>query len=130
MDVYSVNVVGTYQMTRAAAPHMKALGEGSVVNVSFISAFTGAGSSFAYAASKGALKTMTTALSRALAPKIRVNAVLPGTFPFRRWADGLGEEGAKALFDKFTEQAPLKSVADSESVARTVVWLAAGHGCR
>ena len=130
MEVYSVNVVETYQMTRAAAPHMKARGEGSVVNVSSISAFTGADSSIAYAASKGALNTMTIALCRALPPKIRVNAVLPGTFPSRWWADGLGEDGAKAPFDQFTEQVPLKSVADSEFVARTVVWLAAGHGCR
>ena len=123
MDVYSVNVVGAYQMTRAAAPHMKAQGEGSIVNVSSISALTGAGSSIAYAASKGALNTMTTALARALAPEIRVNAVLPGAFPSRWWADGLGEAGAKALFDKFTDQVPLKSVADPESVARTIVWL-------
>ena len=123
MDVYSVNVVGAYQMTRAVAPHIKAQGGGSIVNVSSISAITGAGSSIAYAASKGALNTMTTALARALAPEIRVNAILPGAFPSRCWADGLGEEGAKALFEKFTDQVPLQSVADPESVARTAVWL-------
>ena len=94
MDVYSVNVVGTYQMTRAVALHIKAQGQGAIVNVSSISAITGAGSSIAYVASKGALNTMTTALARALAPEIRVNAVLPGAFPSRWWADGLGEEGA------------------------------------
>jgi 3-oxoacyl-[acyl-carrier protein] reductase len=123
MDVYSVNVVGAYQMTRAVAPHIKAQGQGAIVNVSSISAITGAGSSIAYAASKGALSTMTTSLARALAPEIRVNAVLPGAFPSRWWSDGLGEEGANALFEKFTEQVPLQSVADTESVARTVVWL-------
>ena len=123
MDVYSVNVVGAYQMTRAAAPHIKAQGDGAIVNVSSISAITGAGSSIAYVASKGALNTMTTALARALAPEIRVNAVLPGAFPSRWWADGLGEEEAKALFEKFTEQVPLRSVPDTESVAKTVVWL-------
>ena len=123
MDVYSVNVVGAYQMTRAAAPHMKAGGDGSIVNVSSISALTGAGSSIAYVASKGALNTMTTALARALAPEVRVNAVLPGAFPSRWWGDGLGEEGAKALFESFTKQVPLKETADVDSVARTVVWL-------
>ena len=123
MDVYSVNVVGAYQMTRAAAPHIKAQGNGSIVNVSSISALTGAGSSIAYVASKGALNTMTTALARALAPEIRVNAVLPGAFPSRWWAEGVGEEGAKTFFDKFVEQVPLKSVADVETVAKTVVWL-------
>ncbi len=125
LDIYSVNVVGTYQMTRAAAPHIKAQaqGQGSIVNVSSISAITGAGSSIAYVASKGAPNTMTTALARALAPEIRVNAVLPGAFPSRWWAEGLGEEGAKTLFDRFADQVPLKSAADPESIARTVVWL-------
>jgi len=123
IDVFSVNVVGAYQMTRAAAPHIKAQGGGSIVNVSSISAITGAGSSIAYAASKGALNTMTLSLARSLAPEIRVNAVLPGAFPSRWWADGLGEEGAKTLFDKFTGQVPLQSVADPDSVAKTVVWL-------
>ena len=123
MDVYSVNVVGAYQMTRAVAPHIKAQGDGSIVNVSSISALTGAGSSIAYVASKGALNTMTTALARALAPEIRVNAVLPGAFPSRWWTEGLGEQGAKTLFEKFTDQAPLQAVADVDSVAKTVVWL-------
>ena len=123
IDVFSVNVVGAYQMTRAAAPHIKAQGGGSIVNVSSISAITGAGSSIAYAASKGALNTMTLSLARSLAPEIRVNAVLPGAFPSRWWADGLGEEGAKTLFDKFAGQVPLQSVADPDSVAKTVVWL-------
>ncbi|MCH7842375.1 MAG: SDR family oxidoreductase [Chloroflexi bacterium] len=123
MDVYSVNVVGAYQMTRAVAPHIKAQGDGSIVNVSSISALTGAGSSIAYVASKGALNTMTTALARALAPEIRVNAVLPGAFPSRWWSEGLGEQGAKTLFEKFTDQVPLQAVADVDSVAKTVVWL-------
>ena len=57
LRTYSVNTVGTYQMTRAAAPHLKAHGQGAVVIVSSISAMTGAGSSIAYAASKGALNT-------------------------------------------------------------------------
>ena len=123
MDVYSVNVVGAYQMTRAVAPHIKSQGDGSIVNVSSISALTGAGSSIAYVASKGALNTMTTALARALAPEIRVNAVLPGAFPSRWWSEGLGEQGAKTLFEKFTDQVPLQAVADVDSVAKTVVWL-------
>ncbi|NQW24671.1 MAG: SDR family oxidoreductase [SAR202 cluster bacterium] len=123
MDVFSVNVVGAYQMTKAVAPHMKDSGGGSIVNVSSISAITGAGSSIAYAASKGALNTMTLSLARSLAPEIKVNAVLPSAFPSRWWADGLGQDAAKALFVKFNDQVPLKSVATPDSVAKTVVWL-------
>ena len=36
VNIYSVNVVGAYQMTRAVAPHMKARGYGSIVNTSSI----------------------------------------------------------------------------------------------
>ena len=129
LHIYNVNVVGAYQMTRAAAPHMKAQGRGTIVNVSSISAITGSGSSIAYAASKGALNTMTVSLARALAPEVRVNAVCPGPMPTRWWSGGLGEEGARTLFQKFEEQVPLQAAPTAESVAETVVWLleAAGH---
>ena len=123
MEVFAVNVVGPYQMARAVAPHMKERGHGSIVNVSSISAVTGAGSSIAYAASKGALNTMTLSLARSLAPEIKVNAVLPGASPSRWWADGIGEEAAETLFEKFSAQVPLRDVATPDSVARTVVWL-------
>ncbi len=75
---YDVNVVGMYQMTRACAPALTASGAGSVVNISSIGGVIGRGSSVAYAASKGAVNTMTLALARALAPQIRVNAIAPG----------------------------------------------------
>ena len=53
-------------------------GRGSIVNVASIAAVMGVGSSIAYAASKGAMVTMTLSLARALGPEIRVNAVCPG----------------------------------------------------
>ena len=72
-----VNVVGTYQMTRAAQPALKASGAGAVVIISSIAGVTGIGSSIAYAATKGALNTMTLSLARALAPEIRCERRLP-----------------------------------------------------
>ncbi len=129
LRIYSVNVVGAYQMTRAVAPHLKTQGRGAIVNVSSISSLTGAGSSIAYAASKGALNTLTLSLARALAPEIRVNAVLPALFPSRWWNDGLGEEGTRSLHTQFAEAVPLKTLATQESVADAVIWLleAADH---
>jgi 3-oxoacyl-[acyl-carrier protein] reductase len=129
LRIYSVNVVGAYQMTRAVAPHLKATGAGAIVNVSSISSITGSGSSIAYAASKGALNTMTTSLARALAPEIRVNAVSPGPFHSRWWNDGLGAAKYEKLFNALVEALPLKAVPTQESIAETVVWLLedAGH---
>ena len=123
MDGFAVIVVGPYQMARAVAPHMKERGHGSIINVSSISAITGAGSSIAYAVSKGALNTMTLSLARSMAPEIKVNAVMPSAFPSRWWANGIGEEATEVLFEKFNAQVPLKEVATPDSVARTVVWL-------
>ena len=123
LNIYAVNVVGAYQMIRAAAPHLKAAGRGAVVNVSSISAITGGGSSIAYAASKAALNAMTIALARSLAPEIRVNAVCPGPIPTRWWSGGLGEEGARRLFQSFEAQVPLQAAPTPESVADTIVWL-------
>jgi len=65
-------------MCRAAAPHLKATGDAAIVNISSIGAMRGAGSSIAYAASKGALNTLTISMARALAPQVRVNALCPG----------------------------------------------------
>ena len=71
INIYRVNVIGPYQMIRAVEPHMKKNKFGSVVNVSSIAGITGIGSSIAYAASKGALNTMTLSLAKALGPEIK-----------------------------------------------------------
>jgi 3-oxoacyl-[acyl-carrier protein] reductase len=63
--IYSVNVVGPFQMIRACIEGLRANKDGSVVNVSSIAGVAGIGSSVAYAASKGALNTMTYSLARA-----------------------------------------------------------------
>src|SRR5271169_3140359 len=76
--IFGVNVIGSFQMTRAVVPAMQRQGHGAIVNVSSIAGLMGMGSSVAYAASKGALNTMTLSLARALGPAIRVNAVCPG----------------------------------------------------
>jgi len=53
----------------------------------------------AYAASKGALNTITQSLARALAPLIRVNTVCPGYIDTPWFTKGRGEAGAKAVRD-------------------------------
>ena len=75
---FGVNVFGTFQdgaCGREAAP---GFGNGSIVNVGSIAGVAGIGSSIAYAASKGALNTMTLSLARVLAPEVRINTICPG----------------------------------------------------
>src|SRR6201991_3131461 len=102
--IYAVNTIGPFQMVRAARALLeagaKASGRaGAVVNVSSVAGISGVGSSVAYAASKGALNTMTLSLSRALAPLIRVNTVCPGYIDTPWFPKGRGETGAKQVRD-------------------------------
>lgn len=125
-QIFSVNLGGAWQMTRAAAPALKVSGHGAVVNISSHSGFSGSGSSLAYAASKGALNTLTLGLARTLAPAIRVNAVCPG-YVATRWARKAFDD---ADYDNFKESirqiSPLKRVVEAEDVAEAVGWFLTG----
>lgn len=123
LKLYEVNVVGAYQVTRAAAPYLKAA-KGSVVNTSSISAISGVGSSIAYAASKGALSTMTLSLAHALAPDVRVNAVCPGFIQGRWTKNFLGDRYDQVLQDieKTTLTQRTSVPAD---IAKAIVYLVA-----
>jgi 3-oxoacyl-[acyl-carrier protein] reductase len=120
--IYRVNVIGAYQMIRACEPHLKASGFGRVVNVSSIAGVLGVGSSIAYAASKGALNTMTKSLARALAPEIRVNAVCPGFVGTRWFADQFGPEAYARIVEHNTSAVPLHRAASAEDIAETVMF--------
>ncbi len=125
LHIYSVNVVGAYQMTRAVAPHMKAQGRGSVVNTSSIAGVMGIGSSVAYAASKGAMNTMTLSLARLLAPEIRVNAIAPGFITGRWWLDKLGQEGYEKMVAGVEASVPLNHAGTPEDMAEAALFLLA-----
>jgi 3-oxoacyl-[acyl-carrier protein] reductase len=92
LHIYGTNVVGPYQMIRAAAPHLKKTGKASVVNIASIAGVTGTGSSVAYCASKAALINMTICLARVLGPEIRVNAICPGFIQGEWLQEGMGKE--------------------------------------
>ncbi len=122
--VYAVNVVGTFQMTRAATPHLRASGDGAVVNISSIGALLGDGSSMPYAVSKGALNTLTLALARQLAPEIRVNAICPGGLLGNWTRKIMSEEGYRKRVVETETLYPLKKGVWPVDVARLAVWLA------
>lgn len=124
--IYAVNTIGPYQMTRAVAPTMQAAGQGSIVNTASIAGVSGVGSSVAYAASKGALLTMTKSLARALGPEIRVNAVCPGFIKGEWLAQGLGEERYNKMLRSLEGAAPLQRVCDPEDVADGIYYFIAG----
>jgi 3-oxoacyl-[acyl-carrier protein] reductase len=123
--VYAVNVIGPYQMARAAAPHMRRSGHGAIVNVSSVGSLNGNGSSYSYVTSKAALNTLTLALARNLAPEIRVNAVLPGLIETRWLKVGLGDEAYQRVRDGWADAAALQKTCTADDVAQTILWLVA-----
>lgn len=125
LRIYRLNVVGPFQMSRAAAPALKAA-KGCIVNVSSIASLLGTGSSIAYAASKAALNSMTYSLARVLGPEIRVNAVLPGYVDTPWQHNALGLERAMKQAAHYATLVPLKDYARPEDVADAVAWLVEG----
>jgi 3-oxoacyl-[acyl-carrier protein] reductase len=123
IKLINVNLIGAYQMVRACLPGLKA-NHGAVVNVSSVAGLYGIGSSVAYAASKGALNTMTLSLARALAPHVRVNAVCPGFVATRWFVDAFGRETAERLAGEHRKSVPLDRVAEPEDIADVILFFA------
>jgi 3-oxoacyl-[acyl-carrier protein] reductase len=124
---YGVNVVGPYQMLRACETALRASGNAAVVNVASIAGVRGVGSSIAYAASKGALLTMTQSLARVMGPQIRVNAVCPGFIQGEWLQQGLGEEKYQSYLNALEHSAPLQRTCTADSVAQSIVGFIDGH---
>ena len=125
--IYGVNVVGPYQMARAAEAALRAVGDAAIVNVSSIAGVRGVGSSIAYAASKGALITMTKSLARMMGPEVRVNTVCPGFIEGDWLREGMGDELYVRNRQRIIDRTPLQRVCTPESVAESILGFVAGH---
>ncbi|SMG06832.1 SDR family NAD(P)-dependent oxidoreductase [Paraburkholderia susongensis] len=125
--VYRVNTIGLFQMTRAAAPLLRESAQAarstSVVNVSSLAGLNGTGSSIAYAASKGAVNTMTLSLARSLAPHVRVNAIAPGMVDDGLLQRTLQPEQYRDVLARMTGNSPLKRVSQPAEIADLAFFL-------
>jgi 3-oxoacyl-[acyl-carrier protein] reductase len=120
--VVEVNEFGTYFCTKAAAELMT---EGSVVNISSVAGQVGSGSDPVYGGTKGAVLAFTKSMARALAPKIRVNAVAPGIVD-----SDMGNSRSWEDVTYLLENTLLKKMASVYDVAESIYFLsspAAGH---
>jgi len=126
--VLATNVVGPFLCAREAVRRMSTRHGGSggaIVNVSSAAARIGSPGEYVdYAASKGALETMTLGLAKEVAEEgIRVNAVRPGHIYTTLHAQG-GEPGR---VDRVKALVPMKRGGQPEEVARAIVWLLSGE---
>ncbi|MBL7646654.1 MAG: glucose 1-dehydrogenase [Candidatus Hydrogenedentes bacterium] len=123
--ILGVNLIGPFQMVRAAMPALSASGNGAIVNVASIAGLSALGSSIPYCASKAALLNMTVALARVCAPKVRVNAVAPGFIEGEWLKQGLGP-AYEMVKKQCQDRAPLHKVCTPEDVAGAILSLVTG----
>lgn len=128
LRLYAVNVVGPFLAVQALKPLLAASRAATgraaaVLNTSSIAGVTGIGSSVAYAASKGALNTMTLSLARALGPDIRVNAVCPGFIGTRWFKDAMDEDAYAKVVARVEASTPLAAASGPEDIADAALFL-------
>jgi 3-oxoacyl-[acyl-carrier protein] reductase len=124
-QIMAVNVIAPFQVARAARPALEASGSGEIVMISSTAGINGTGSSIPYCASKAALNNLTLTLARALAPRIRVNAIAPGAITGRWLKQGWGES-YDAIMKTVSERVPLGRPSEPEDVAAAVIGLIGG----
>lgn len=117
-EIMDVNLKGTYLACRAAALRMRESGGGAIVNISSTAGVVPGGSSIPYAVSKAGILHLTKALSIALAPKIRVNAVAPNLMLTRWW------ESRENDAERYEKSMRFGRAHDVDDVAKAVVLLA------
>ncbi len=122
--IFNINIIGSFICAREAVKHMStdSGGEGgSIVNLSSAAARIGSPNEFIdYAASKGAIDTMTLGLAKEVAEQgIRVNAVRPGLISTELHAD----TGDANRPEKLKQYVPMKRAGTAEEVANMIVWL-------
>ena len=114
--ILDVNLLGTWSLSRAALPYLKAQG-GTILNVTSIAGIRPVGSSIPYAVSKAALNHLTLRLAKVVGPTVRVNALAPGLIA-TPWT-----EGWNAQHKSVANVAPLARSGTPEDVAYAALVL-------
>ena len=120
--VFSVNVLGLFLVTRAAAPLLKKSPNGCIVNTCSIAGLRPSAQPLPYAASKAAVANLTKTLANALGPQIRVNAVAPGWIE-GEWMKRTLAENYDGLMARRAKYTPLKRCCTEDDVADSMLSL-------
>jgi len=122
-ETIAINQKGQFNWCKAIAPSMIAGEGGRIVNISSVSAHTGAGfgavSRFAYCAAKAGVLGLTKGLAKELAPKVTVNAICPGAIQ-----TDLTSRLFDANHDAILRTIPLARLGQPEDIAEVIAFLA------
>lgn len=119
---FHFNVSVPFELVRLAVPHLLAVGGGSVVNISSVAAKNAVRGNLAHGLTKAALNALTRLMAAELAPKIRVNAVLPGaieTDSLRTWLGAMDP----SLRETMIRNTPMRRNGEADDIADAVLYL-------
>ncbi len=114
------NVVPAFDLSRAAAPHLKEADGGCIINISSMAAHLRQRKFSAYGSAKAALSQMTRLLAQDFAPDIRVNAIEPGPIA----TEALLQYMTQEMRDHIVAAIPLQRLGEVDDVAAAAVFLA------
>ncbi len=117
----TVNLTGVYLGFRAAVPHLRASGRGSVVSTASISGTRPAAGEAPYSAAKAGVAAITASAALEYAPHIRVNSVSPGMIETALTAPLL--EFVPDAQERYQRTTPMGRVGQPEDIADVVVFL-------
>jgi len=125
MTDIGVNLMGPFLVTKAALPHLRAAGGGTVVNVASGLALRPTEGRTAYGASKGGLITMSKAMAIDLAAdNIRVNIVCPGLIDTPLVRDNShGALFTPAQYEKLMDRRILRRMGEAREIADAILFL-------
>lgn len=119
--VLAVNLKSVFLASRAFVRHSQNVPGRAIVNMSSSAARTGGmPGSMVYAATKGAITSLTISMAKELSPEVRVNALAPGVIDTEIQAAVFSE---KSAMSSVFSQIPLGRAGDPKEVAEAAVWL-------
>lgn len=121
----ATNLSAIFWACRAAMPHLRADGGGSIINTASVLGLIGSEGYAAYGAAKAGLVALTRQLATEHAPQVRANVIAPGSVDtprFRKVADEMPDP--REFLDGLLRHVPLKRLGTAEDIARVALFLA------
>jgi 7-alpha-hydroxysteroid dehydrogenase len=120
---FHFNISSPFELSRLSVPHILQRGGGTIVNNGSVAGRNANRGSLTHSLTKAAVAQLTRLMAVELAPRIRVNAVLPGaieTEALRRWLEAKGDEARQLM----VRNTPMRRNGTPEDIAAAVLFLA------
>jgi NAD(P)-dependent dehydrogenase (short-subunit alcohol dehydrogenase family) len=118
-SVFALNLKGPFRLAVLVGTKMAGADGGSIINVSSLASVRPGPDALPYAAAKAGLNAITCGLASAFAPKVRVNAILPGAF-----RTDVSKHWSPDVMDRLSKAPALRRVGEPDEIVGAVLYLA------